>query len=71
MKIAESTRSRVTGASAAGVKNVDTAIQELQHRLPFGACASVFAFNRISRALWFLAVKPWEQWGVVFMMTFL
>ena len=25
--------------------------------LPFGACASVFAFNRISRALWFLAVK--------------
>ena len=26
-------------------------------RLPFGACASVFAFNRISRALWFLAVK--------------
>ena len=31
VKIAESTRSRVTGASAAGVKNVDTAIQELQH----------------------------------------
>ena len=25
--------------------------------LPFGACASVFAFNRISRALWYLAVK--------------
>ncbi len=25
--------------------------------LPFGACASVFAFNRISRALWFLAVR--------------
>ena len=25
--------------------------------LPFGPCASVFAFNRISRALWFLAVK--------------
>ena len=25
--------------------------------LPFGACASVFAFNRISRSLWFLAVK--------------
>ena len=25
--------------------------------LPFGACASVLAFNRISRALWYLAVK--------------
>ena len=25
--------------------------------LPFGACASVFAFNRISRALWYLAIK--------------
>ena len=25
--------------------------------LPFGACASGFAFNRISRALWYLAIK--------------
>ncbi len=25
--------------------------------LPFGACASVYAFNRISRGLWFLAAK--------------
>ena len=31
MKISESTRSKVTGVSATGVKNVDIAIQELQH----------------------------------------
>ena len=31
MKISEHTRSKVTGVSATGVKNVDTAIQELQH----------------------------------------
>ena len=31
VKISEHTRSKVTGVSATGVKNVDAAIQELQH----------------------------------------
>ena len=41
-------------------------VYPLSNSLPFGASASVFGFNRISRTLWFLASHCYSMMGGVF-----
>ena len=55
MPVSES--SRMLGVLLVHKPGTGTPVYFVTRSLPFGACSSVFAFNRISRSLWHLGAK--------------